>query len=97
MTTETMMERVALAIATAFYLGRDKEDLPDFNNPKERWRVEEFFPEAHAAIDTMRVPTQAMLDAVCSDCEYATIPAHDDDIREMWKTMIDAALKEERK
>jgi hypothetical protein len=83
-----MVERVARAICRAGICG-PRSHLDQQEN--ENWRS--FKIEARAAISAMREPTQAMVDAVYIDpgfCDEPGVPSPPDDV---WRQMIDEALK----
>lgn len=62
--------------------------------------VEEWLGNARAAIEAMREPTDAMLDAACEGIvdpeldEREAKALHRIDARDQWRAMIDAALAE---
>jgi hypothetical protein len=91
--TETMIERVARAICVASGLDPDRP-FSSSNYSKETEPQEfawhEYLPEARAAINAMREPTEAMEDAGNS----ATYIWIDETSADVWPRMIDAALKE---
>jgi len=79
MAEQSMIERVARAMARANYPAASDNDID------EMW--EGWVMEARAAIAAMREPTPAMVkDGEACD---GTISA-----KEIWQTMIDAALQE---
>ncbi|MEK1908155.1 MAG: hypothetical protein AAAB13_20475 [Pseudomonas sp.] len=62
-------------------------------------RPSDFDSMARAAIEAMRIPTKAMLDAVSEEEErrgYVASAYESMDAEAAWPVMIDAALKEEK-
>jgi hypothetical protein len=88
-----MVERVAWAIcdnAGSIWGGPKGEDDPDFLLPKLM-----YMSMARAAIEAMREPTEAMVDAVWTrpDANGSQYPIGG--YREQYRAMIDAALNEQ--
>jgi hypothetical protein len=82
----TLIERVARAIAVFHRLGTDYVAPDGSRHPVEpRW--EEWTDHARAAIEAMREPTEAMIEAYAYDM-------YEPDPREQWQKMLDAGLKE---
>jgi hypothetical protein len=77
--TDTMRERVARAIAESHYPDKCVESM---------WQ--HMMPDAIAAIEAMREPTEAMVNAGY-DVGYSPDPLPCDAV---WKAMIDAAISE---
>lgn len=77
---ESMVERVARAICTAAQID------PNRKGNETEWRWQEFETEARAAIEAMRKPTDAMVDALTS---------YDSNPESLYDRAIDAALNEQ--
>lgn len=80
------------------YVGRDRREGDNLSDPPgDVWYALKE-AKARAAIEEMREPTEAMVmaayrDHSCDTTEVAGERVHDMvDLRECWKTMIDAAL-----
>lgn len=104
-----MIERVARAICVSDGLDPDRKfkssDISDGKAPHElAWH--EYQPAARAAVEAMRVPTEAQLEAAeeivvgyddfaCGDGNiYLGIPGYPQKASDVWSALIDAALKE---
>ena len=87
--TDSMIERVARAICRANCTpDMSAEDIDcQEENAWDMW-----VPEARAAIEAMREPTEEML--YCGDAQISDWDRTHEDVRAAWHAMIDAALKE---
>lgn len=86
--TDSMVERVARALCD--------DTMKRWRSPvfmkSEPWK--EFIPAARGAIEAMRVPTEAMLEAGFHEIKPDGLPADKGDAAACFAVMIDAALKE---
>lgn len=84
-----MVERVARALCS--FLGLDPDEIIPGGVPCWTWHTE----QARAAIEAMREPTAAMVeDGDCHNrAEGSTIECFEN-VRTIYRAMIDAALKE---
>lgn len=102
--SESMIERVARAICKETNIAMEGVtetvfDCPDavymrwvrgegHHDPIPRWTL--YIPQARAAIEAMREPTNKMYDAA----HDGAAPGDPNTFGEMWSNAIDAALKE---
>ncbi|WP_458395322.1 hypothetical protein [Rhizobium ruizarguesonis] len=86
----TMVDRVAMAIQQAsFRMIRPSWDSLD-SAEKDQWRI-----RARAAIESMREPTEAMVEASAAIYGDNYLYRHRYS-KDQWRAMVDAALKGEK-
>lgn len=100
--TETMVEKVARALFQTWgaFEGTDMtwEEVKDAHDRREEFpklaKIHDLaLIEARAAIEEMRVPTKAMVEAG-TEARWRSAVRDANSIREIWNAGIDAALKE---
>lgn len=84
-----MIERVARALASHHWYMSGNDPEKEGAVIDRRWR--NFEPQARAAIEAMRDPPQAMLDAGIGDAGWGD--CEESEINYRWNAMINAALK----
>lgn len=89
----TMVERVAIGIYAR--MRKSVEEMPPWEEAHEHWR-EQARETARAAIEALREPSEAMLTGLYDDpiWEYKDSYLGKQQVIDMWKHMIDAALSE---
>lgn len=86
-----MVERVARALCEAIGFPADGNVL-DGDQIKIGWHTQ--IPKARAAIEALRLPTDAMVGAGHAEIKPDNLPADAGDARQCWRAMIDAALRD---